>query len=156
MAQNARTPDALRLTVLCGNPRQSSRTLTVALGVADRVLETATVGGPVWTRSTVDLAAVGHQMFAPEGVVAVPVTVMAAPTRTLAADVHLRPLLLELGAVVPAGSVVLTEDGLGPQSPDLQRWSALYAQLALRTATAEHHRQRRDRVPSGTGPPTRS
>jgi FMN reductase len=191
MAPNAHTHETLRLTVLCGNPRQQSRTLAAANGVADRVLGTATAGGPTWTRSIVDLAEIGHEMFASrrpavadavdrvtasdllvvatpvykgsysgllkafldwlpyrglEGVVAVPMTVMASPTHALAADVHLRPLLLELGAVVPTGSVVLGEDALGPQSADLQRWTALYAALALRTATAVHHRTRREEV----------
>ncbi|MGZ4428768.1 MAG: NADPH-dependent FMN reductase [Nocardioidaceae bacterium] len=193
MASHAPTPDSLRLTVLCGNPRQQSRTLAAATAVADRILSTAPAGSPGWHRTVVDLAEIGHQLFAPqraavenalarvtgsdllivatpvykgsysgllkgfldwlpyrglEGAVAVPLTVMASPTHALAADLHLRPLLLELGAVVPTGSVVLGEDTLGPQSPDLQRWTALYAQLALQTATAVHHRTRREEVPA--------
>jgi FMN reductase len=50
-----------------------------------------------------------------EGVVAVPFTVAAAPIHRLAADVHLRPLLVELGASTPTRSFAIEESAL----PDL-------------------------------------
>ncbi|MEU0241571.1 NAD(P)H-dependent oxidoreductase [Nocardiopsis sp. NPDC006198] len=46
------------------------------------------------------------------GVTAVPVLVMASAAHTLAVDVHLRPLLLELGATVPASGLALLQDAV--------------------------------------------
>lgn len=57
------------------------------------------------------------------GVTAIPLTVSAAPTHRLAADVHLRPLLVELGASVPTRAFAIEESTL----PDLE--SALSAWL---------------------------
>jgi FMN reductase len=48
-----------------------------------------------------------------EGRVAVPVMVGATPSHSLAVDVHLRPLLVELGASVPSRGVYVTEGDLG-------------------------------------------
>jgi len=68
------------------------------------------------------------------GVVAVPVMVMGAPVHALAADLHLRPLLLELGAGLPTASVVLTEDALGGAA--LDDWAAANASTVVDLATA--------------------
>ncbi|WP_017618640.1 NADPH-dependent FMN reductase, partial [Nocardiopsis gilva] len=46
------------------------------------------------------------------GVTAVPVLVMGSPAHTLAVDVHLRPLLLELGAAVPTTGLALPQDAI--------------------------------------------
>lgn len=56
------------------------------------------------------------------GVTAVPVTVSAAPTHRLAADVHLRPLLVELGASVPTRAFAVEESALGDLDPVLTDW----------------------------------
>src|SRR5688572_23604894 len=48
-----------------------------------------------------------HQALA--GAVVVPVTVSAAPSHRLLADLHLRPVLAELGASVPTPPVALEE-----------------------------------------------
>jgi FMN reductase len=45
--------------------------------------------------------------------VAVPVMTAASPAHALAGDVHLRPLLVELGASVPTASVLLLESTFG-------------------------------------------
>jgi FMN reductase len=50
-------------------------------------------------------------------VVAVPVVVSGNPAHALAGEVHLRPLLVELGAVVPTRTLALTE----AQLPDVDR-----------------------------------
>lgn len=49
--------------------------------------------------------------------VAVPLMVGAAPQHALAVDVHLTPLLLELGARCPARGIYLLESELGDFSP---------------------------------------
>ncbi|GAA1452001.1 NADPH-dependent FMN reductase [Nocardiopsis tropica] len=46
------------------------------------------------------------------GVTAVPVLVTASAAHTLAVDVHLRPLLLALGAAVPASGPALLQDAV--------------------------------------------
>ena len=65
------------------------------------------------------------------GTVAVPLTVMAQPHHALAGDVHLRPLLVELGAGVPTAGVVVTESDLDA-GPD--RWVATHARTAVGSA----------------------
>ncbi|MFE9245975.1 NADPH-dependent FMN reductase [Nocardiopsis sp. NPDC006938] len=50
------------------------------------------------------------------GVTAVPVLLTASPPHTLAVDAHLRPLLLELGATVPAPGLALLRDTV-PEDP---------------------------------------
>jgi FMN reductase len=56
------------------------------------------------------------------GVAAVPLTVSAAPTHRLAADVHLRPLLVELGASAPTRAFAIEESALGDLDPVLTDW----------------------------------
>jgi FMN reductase len=56
------------------------------------------------------------------GVAAVPLTVAAAPTHRLAADVHLRPLLVELGASVPTRAFAIEESTLPDLDSTLAAW----------------------------------
>ena len=70
-----------------------------------------------------------------DGVTAVPVTVQRAPDHLLAVDVHLRPLLVELGAAVPTRAVALLEEQLTAGGPDPVRvWADAQASLALQSA----------------------
>jgi len=61
------------------------------------------------------------------GVTAVPVMTGAWAGHLLAAEVHLRPLLVELGASVPTRALYVTE----PQLPDLDAVVAAWAETAL-------------------------
>src|SRR6185437_3237396 len=61
------------------------------------------------------------------GVTAVPVMTGAWAGHLLAAEVHLRPLLVELGASVPTRALYVTE----PQIPDLDAVVAGWAETAL-------------------------
>ncbi|GAB3431059.1 NADPH-dependent FMN reductase [Flindersiella endophytica] len=56
------------------------------------------------------------------GIAAVPLTVSAAPTHRLTADVHLRPLLVELGASVPTRAFAIEESALADLDPVLTDW----------------------------------
>lgn len=56
------------------------------------------------------------------GSVVVPVTVSAAPSHKLLADLHLRPVLAELGASVPTPGVVLEERELEDLQLALSAW----------------------------------
>jgi FMN reductase len=56
------------------------------------------------------------------GVVAVPLVVSGNPGHALAGEVHLRPVLVELGAVVPARSLTVTEGQLADLDGVLEAW----------------------------------
>ena len=57
-----------------------------------------------------------------EGVVAVPVMVGGAPQHSLAVEVHLRPLLVELGAVVPTHGLYVLDSELEQLTETVRTW----------------------------------
>ncbi|NUS06138.1 MAG: NAD(P)H-dependent oxidoreductase [Nonomuraea sp.] len=57
------------------------------------------------------------------GVVALPLLVMGDPKHSLAVEVHLRPLLVELGATVPTPGLAVLESQLGGLEEVLTRWA---------------------------------
>lgn len=58
------------------------------------------------------------------GCAAVPVMVGAAPNHALALEVHLRPLLVELGATVPSRGLYLLEDQMDALDEVVGAWAA--------------------------------
>ena len=56
------------------------------------------------------------------GVVTVPLVVSGSPAHALAGEVHLRPVLVELGAVVPARSLTVTEGQLADLDGVIEAW----------------------------------
>ncbi len=56
------------------------------------------------------------------GVVAVPLVVSASPAHSAAGEVHLRPVLLELGAAVPTAAIALLEPQLAAIDEALDGW----------------------------------
>ena len=153
------------VAVVVGNPKAQSRTLRVALAVAD-VLDHRLVESS--SRLVVDLADMAAELFDPgsrtvmdqlEAVAASDLIVVASPTfkatftgllksffdryatnalspavavavmtgaspiHTLAPEVHLRPLLVELGATVPARSLYVTESQLDDLYPAIRAWA---------------------------------
>ncbi len=58
------------------------------------------------------------------GVVAVPVMVGAAPVHTLAPEVYLRPLLVELGATVPSRALYVMEQDIPRLDEVVAKWAA--------------------------------
>jgi FMN reductase len=58
------------------------------------------------------------------GVVAVPVMVGAAPVHTLAPEVYLRPLLVELGATVPSRALYVMEQDIARLDEVVATWAA--------------------------------
>src|SRR5437016_7352848 len=56
------------------------------------------------------------------GVTAVPVMVGAGAGHALAVEVHLRPVLIEIGATVPTRGVYVTEDQLGDLQAVIDSW----------------------------------
>jgi FMN reductase len=57
------------------------------------------------------------------GSVAVPLMTGGAPIHMLAVEVHLRPLLVELGAAVPSRGLYVTEPEFGDLSAPVGRWA---------------------------------
>jgi FMN reductase len=71
------------------------------------------------------------------GTVAVPVMTGGWAGHYLAVEVHLRPVLVELGASVPARGLYVTEPELGEVDAAIARWAATAAPL-IRGALAAH------------------
>ena len=59
-----------------------------------------------------------------EGRLAVPVMTGASSVHALAPETHLRPLLVELGAVTPTRALYVTESEMGDLAPSLDAWGA--------------------------------
>ncbi|WP_265522364.1 NADPH-dependent FMN reductase [Oerskovia flava] len=80
----------------------------------------AVVATPVYKAAYTGLLKSFLDLYGPDalaGVVAVPLVVSGNPAHSLAAEVHLRPLLVELGASVPTRALAIVES----QLPDLDR-----------------------------------
>jgi FMN reductase len=71
------------------------------------------------------------------GTVAVPVMTGGWAGHYLAVEVHLRPVLVELGASVPARGLYVTEPELGDVDAAIARWAVTAAPL-IRGALAAH------------------
>ncbi|KQY25331.1 FMN reductase [Cellulomonas sp. Root485] len=109
--------------------------------VALRTVAEATVlvvATPVYKASYTGLLKAFLDLYGPgglSGVVAVPVVVSGNPAHALVGEVHLRPLLVELGAVVPTRALTVVESQLTDLDPVIERWwseggRALEAQVA--------------------------
>jgi FMN reductase len=68
------------------------------------------------------------------GVTAVPVMVGAAPIHALAPEVHLRPLLVELGASVPSRGLYVLESQLDDLTAVVGAWAATAVPLIAAVA----------------------
>ena len=101
----------------------------------------ATTATPVYKASYTGLLKAFLDLYGPgglAGVVAVPVVVSGNPAHALVGEVHLRPLLVELGAVVPTRALTVVESQLTDLDPVIERWwseggRALAAQVAAAT-----------------------
>lgn len=92
-----------------------------AVAAAD-VLVVAT---PVHKASFTGLLKAFLDLYGPDalaGVVAVPLVVSGAPQHALVGEVHLRPVLVELGATVPTRSLTLVDADLADVAPAVARW----------------------------------
>ncbi|MGO1583947.1 MAG: NADPH-dependent FMN reductase [Actinomycetaceae bacterium] len=105
--------------------------LTAELPNADAALrqvaaaDVVVVATPVYKASYTGLLKAFLDLYGPDGlagVVAVPLVVSGNPAHALAGEVHLRPLLVELGAVVPTRSFTVTEQQLGDLDEVVARW----------------------------------
>jgi FMN reductase len=128
---------SLGTAVVVGNPRAASRTLAAATTVARRLTDAdpdllewqdPTVAALVDQVGAADLVVVASPTYKATYTgllklfldrfaggtglrgVAVPMMLGAAPHHALAAELHLRPLLVELGASVPTPALFLLDD----------------------------------------------
>jgi FMN reductase len=97
----------------------------------------------------------GFDRGALDRVLAVPLMVQRSGAHTLAADVHLRPLLIELGAICPTPALVVAEDEL-PGDEAIGRWLARggWALRALAAAAGEASTRPPAHAPAAAKPPT--
>jgi FMN reductase len=164
----------MSVAVVVGNPKVGSRTLRVALAVADGLDRRLDDLSP---RVVVDLAEVATEIFDPgltkvqqwletvaasdlvivasptykatytgllksfldrygndalAGTVAVAVMTGAAPVHALAPEVHLRPLLVELGASVPSRALYVVEEQFNDLDVVIGPWADVAAPLLAR------------------------
>jgi FMN reductase len=98
----------------------------------------AVVASPTYKASYTGLLKAFLDWFSTTGlsqVIVVPVMVGAGPEHALAVDVHLRPVLVELGASLPTRGLYITENQLEDLDTVLARWTTLEGPK-LRTALA--------------------
>jgi FMN reductase len=94
------------------------------------------VATPVYKASYTGLLKAFLDLYGPDGlagVVAIPLVVSGSPAHGLAGEVHLRPVLVELGATVPTRSLAVTESRLGELEQVVEDWLAREGE-ALRRA----------------------
>jgi len=170
----------MSVAVVVGNPKVGSRTLRVALAVADGLDRRVDDLSP---RVVVDLAEVAAEIFDPgatkvkqwletvaasdlvivasptykatytgllksfldrygndalAGTVAVAVMTGAAPVHALAPEVHLRPLLVELGASVPSRALYVIEEQFDDLDAVIGPWAEVAAPLVARALSRVH------------------
>lgn len=97
----------------------------------------AVVATPVYKASYTGLLKSFLDTYGPDGlagVVAVPLVVSGNPAHALAGEVHLRPVLVELGAVVPTRSFTVTEAQLADPAPAVEAWLDRWADALVRAA----------------------
>ena len=165
----------MSIAVVVGNPKAGSRTLRVAMAVADALR--GTFGAEASDPYVVDLALLGGELFdidspavtaalhdvahsdllvvasptykatytgllksffdrygndALAGTVSVPVMTGAAPVHALAAEVHLRPLLVELGSTTPTRGLFVTEQQFDALDDVVASWARVARPLVER------------------------
>lgn len=108
--------------VLHAQPRTADLDAALATVAGADVLVVAT---PVYKASFTGLLKSFLDLYGPDGlagVVAVPLVVSAAPAHALVGEVHLRPVLVELGATVPTRALSVLDADLADLTPAVDRW----------------------------------
>jgi FMN reductase len=147
------------VTVVCGNPKPASRTLTAAVDVATRIADgtppttvidlvdlgpallgwgdpavtaaveavgasdVVVVASPTYKASFTGLLKLFLDQIAGDslrGVIGIPLMLGAGPAHALAAEVHLRPVLVELGLSCPTRALYLLDTET--DGPALDAW----------------------------------
>ncbi len=104
-----------------------------------RAADVLVVATPVYKASYTGLLKAFLDLYGADalaGVVAVPLVVSGGPAHALVGEVHLRPVLVELGAVLPTRAVTVTERELADVDDVLDRWWAGAGTALLRSVGA--------------------
>ncbi|TFH71787.1 NADPH-dependent FMN reductase [Cellulomonas sp. HD19AZ1] len=107
---------------LHAQPRPADVDAALATAAGADVLVVAT---PVYKASFTGLLKSFLDLYGPDAlarVVAVPLVVSATPAHTLVGEVHLRPVLVELGATVPTRTLSILDADLADLGPAVARW----------------------------------
>lgn len=99
----------------------------------------AVVATPVYKASYTGLLKAFLDLYGPDGlagVVVVPLVVSGNPAHALAGEVHLRPVLVELGATVPTRTLTVTEPQLADLDAVVDAWLARTGDVLRRAAGA--------------------
>ncbi|ADG75801.1 NADPH-dependent FMN reductase [Cellulomonas flavigena DSM 20109] len=107
---------------LHAQPRPADLDAALAAVAAADLLVVAT---PVHKASFTGLLKSFLDLYGPDGldgVTAVPLVVSATPAHTLVGEVHLRPVLVELGASVPTRTLSVLDTDLADLAPAVERW----------------------------------
>jgi FMN reductase len=122
-------PDTERLTIdLADHGAElfdwsSARVKELAAGLSAATL--AVIASPTYKAAYTGLLKAFLDWFSQtglDGVAAVPVMTGAAPIHALAVEVHLRPVLIEIGATVPTRGLYVTEDRFETLPAVIDEW----------------------------------
>jgi FMN reductase len=105
--------------------------LTAAVAASDIVV----VASPTYKATYTGLLKAFFDRYGSNGLagtIAVPVMTGAAPVHALAVELHLRPLLVELGAAVPARGLYVTEAELSELDTVVAAWAGAALPLVRR------------------------
>ncbi|WP_276319552.1 NADPH-dependent FMN reductase [Cellulomonas endophytica] len=129
-------------------PEHPRADVALAAVAAADVLVVAT---PVHKASIPGLLKAFLDLYGPDGlagVVAVPLVVPGDGTHALVGEVHLRPVLVELGAVVPAASLVVPAGALADLDAHVETWWRRWGGAVRRAVPAAPAAAPVDAVPS--------
>ncbi|WP_394619688.1 NAD(P)H-dependent oxidoreductase [Lentzea sp. JNUCC 0626] len=153
----------MKTTVVVGNPKPSSRTLQVAEALLDRLVpgsdrhvidlavaddlqpltervaasDLVVVASPTYKATYTGLLKSFLDRYGNDGlagVTAIPVMTGASPAHSLGVDIHLTPLLTELGAVVPGRGWYFVTSDMDQLDAQAAEAAARYARAFARIA----------------------
>lgn len=140
-AAEVETVDLAALGALLLEPGDESAAAARALVASSDLVVVAT---PVYKATYTGLLKLFFDGYGPNalaGVTAVEVVVSAAPAHLLATDIHLRALLVELGAAVPTRSLGVVESQLAESDAVVGEWVRLNAGVLRRSVGADRDRE---------------
>jgi len=119
-----------RATIVVGNPKPRSRTRQAAEASAHRLVRPSKATFTGLLKAFLDRYPAGGL----SGVTAIPVLTGADATHSMGADVHLAPLLMKLGAMVPGRGRYFVMSSMDQLDKLAEEAAIRYAETITRTA----------------------